>query len=371
MNTIYTVSDFADLARQNLPAMAWEYLASGAGDELTLRWNGEAFDRLELLPNVLCDVSSLDTSIQLLGKTLPHPVLLAPTAYHGLYHPEAECETARGAVSAKSPFVVSTMTNRTIEEIESARTSAQQRVDQDNLAPLWFQLYVQKDKSCTRHLIERAEAAGCEALVVTVDTPVIGNRVREIRAGFRLPEGLDRAMLRELPEAASVIGHQTDSDGIYYPLTNAAMVWDDIQWMISITKLPVLLKGILRADDAERAVKIGAHGVIVSNHGGRNLDTVPATIEVLPEVYGQIAHRIPVLLDGGIRRGTDIVKAIALGASAVLIGRPYCWGLAVGGSAGIEQVVRLLLRELKLAMALCGRGSVHELRADLVRRRPC
>lgn len=353
-----SLSDFEQAAREKLSANAWEYLAGGAGDELTLRRNCAAFDAISLLPKVLRDVSVLDTSLELLGLKLAHPILLAPTAYQGLYHSDAECETARGAVRAEAVYVVSTMTNRTIEEIAAAARNEKQL--------LLYQLYVQRNREYTQRLIERVERAGCKALVITVDTPILGLRYREMRAGFQLPAGLDRAMLRDVPEAQGITGHQTDSDGIYYPLIDAAMTWDDIQWMMTITKLPIVLKGILHPDDAERAVQIGAAGIIVSNHGARNLDTVPATIEALPAIARKVNQQIPILFDGGIRRGTDVIKALALGANAVLIGRPYCWGLAVNGAAGVESVVRMLVRELKMAMALCGRKSLAEIGAELI-----
>lgn len=351
------VNDFAAPARERMTAMAWEYLDSGAGDELTLAENSRAFDRIELLPNVLKDVSQIDTSVSFLEQRYAHPILLAPVAYHKLFHPQGEIETAQGAVWADATLCVSTMSNTTIEEIAKEVPDAR----------LWYQLYVQRDRDYTRELIQRVENAGAKALVITVDTPVLGNRVRETRAGFALPVGLERAMLRDVPEAQKVTGHGTDLDGIYYPLVNPAMTWKDIEWMLGAAKIPVILKGILNPQDAAQAVHVGAHGIIVSNHGARNLDTVPATITMLPEVARAVDDRIPVLFDGGIRRGTDILKALASGATAVLVGRPYIWGLAVSGAAGVNRVVDLLLTELKIAMALCGRAKIPALDRSLLR----
>lgn len=357
MDSILCVTDFAEPAKAKLTNMAWEYLESGAGDEITLNSNSAAFDRIKIMPNVLRDVSKLDTSAALFGEKLAHPILLAPIAYHKLFNLIGERETARGAMVADAVYCVSTMTNTSIEVI--ARDVPE--------AKLWYQLYVQRDREYTKSLIERVEAAGVRALVVTVDTPVLGNRIRETRAGFHLPEGLTRAMLEGLPPELLVTGHGTDLDGIYYPLCDPKLSWNDIEWICKTAKLPVVLKGILNPQDAELAVKSGAQAIIVSNHGGRNLDTVPATIEVLPEIVKQVDDRMPILLDGGIRRGTDILKALASGATAVMLGRPYIWGLAANGSDGVAKSVNLLLTELKIAMALCGRSTLRSLDRSLLR----
>ena len=223
--------------------------------------------------------------------------------------------------------------------------------------PLWFQLYVQPDKAFTKALVQRAEAAGCRALVVTCDTPVIGIRNRETRAGFRLPPGLERENLKGLIGGASTVAH-VDEGTIYSALFDPALTWQGIDWIRSIAKVPVILKGLLSPEDATLAVQHGAHGIVVSNHGARNLDTLPATIDALPGVVDAVAGRIPVLMDGGIRRGTDVVKALALGAKAVLIGRPYLWGLSVGGADGVQNVMQILRSEFQSAMALCGHTSL-------------
>jgi 4-hydroxymandelate oxidase len=340
--------DYARLAPSHMSSIGWEYVSGGAADELTLRWNRESYDRIRLRPRILVDVSRIDTRVTLFGHELPFPILLAPTAYHKLAHAEGEIATAKGAGAAGATFVVSTSATTSLEDI--AKVAAR---------PLWFQLYVQPDREFTRELIRRAEAAGCHALVVTVDSPVLGPRYRETRTRFALPEGVERANLKGLKTATG--GQRPSESTIYSALLDPRLTWKEIEWLRSLTKLPMLLKGILNAEDAARGVGIGASGIIVSNHGGRNLDTLPATIDALPEVAARVDGRVPVLVDGGIRRGTDVVKAIAFGASAVLIGRPYLYGLAVGGADGVARVINILRRELEMAMALTGRTSVGQI----------
>jgi 4-hydroxymandelate oxidase len=338
------IEDFEEVARQRLDAMTYAYVAGGAGDEISLRRNRAAFDALLLKPRVLRDVSRIDTTVELFGRTLLSPILLAPAAYHRLLHPDGELATARGAGAAGVPLVVSSLSNATVEEIAAVAT-----------APLWFQLYVQTDRAFTRDLVQRAEAAGCQAICITVDTPVLGSRRREIRAGFRLPEGLDRANLRGREGATAA---HFDESGVYSAVLDAAMTWEAIDWVRGFAKVPILLKGILAPEDARLAVEHGVDGIVVSNHGARNLDTTPATIEALPHVAAAVGGRLPVLLDGGVRRGTDVVKALALGARAVLVGRPYLWALAAAGPQGVEKVVEMLRTELLAAMALCGLPSL-------------
>ena len=340
--------DYAKMAPAHMTNIGWEYVSGGAADELTLRWNRESYDRIRLRPRVLVDVSQIDLRVTLFGRELPFPILLAPTAYHKLAHAEGEIATARGAGSVGATFVVSTSSTTSLEDIARVATR-----------PLWFQLYVQPDREFTRELVRRAEASGCEALVVTVDSPVLGPRYRETRTKFTLPAGVERANLKGLKTATG--GHRPNEMTIYSALLDPKLTWKEIEWLRSLTKLPMLLKGILNADDAARGVEVGASGIIVSNHGGRNLDTLPATIDALPEVATRIAGRVPVLVDGGIRRGTDVLKAMAFGASAVLIGRPYLYGLAVGGADGVARVVNILRREFEMAMALTGRTSIGQI----------
>jgi 4-hydroxymandelate oxidase len=338
--------DYEELARKRLPAMAYEYIAGGAGDEITLRDNRTHFDAIRLKPRVLRDVSKLDTSSTLFGQRLEYPILLAPTAYHKITHPEGEPATARGAGAAQATMCVSSFATTSIEDVAKAATG-----------PLWFQLYVQPDRGFTKALVQRAEAAGCRALLVTCDTPVTGIRNRETRAGFRLPPGMERENLKGLLGGASTVAH-VDEGTIYSAIQDPALTWDGIDWIRSFAKVPVVLKGILSPEDAALAVARGAHGIVVSNHGARNLDTLPATIDALPGVVEAVGGRIPVLMDGGVRRGTDVVKALAFGAQAVLIGRPYLWGLSVNGADGVQSVMRILRSEFQAAMALCGTTSL-------------
>ena len=345
--------DYARIAPEHMSAIGWEYISGGAADELTLRWNRESYDRIRLRPRILVDVSRIDTRVTLFGREMPLPILLAPAAYHKLAHAEGEIATAKGAGTAGATFVVSTSSTITLEDIAQVATR-----------PLWFQLYVQRDREFTRELVRRAEAAGCEALVVTVDSPVLGPRYRETRTAFALPPGVERANLKGLKTATG--GHRPSESTIYSALLDPGLTWKEIEWLRSLTRLPMLLKGILNAEDAVRAADLGASGIIVSNHGGRNLDTLPATIDALPEVAARMSGRVPVLVDGGIRRGTDVLKAIALGASAVLIGRPYLHGLAVGGADGVARVINILRREFEMAMALTGRTSVSQIDASVI-----
>ena len=333
------LADYEEAARRKLSKINYDFVAGGAADEITVRWNREAYDRRSLRPRMLVDVSQVDTRVKLFGLDLPHPILLAPGAYQKLLHREGEMATARGAALAEAIFVVSSNATVSIEDI--AQVAA---------APLWLQLYAQSDPGRNRAIIERAQAAGCKALVVTVDTPAIGPRNREQRGGFTLPKGIKLPMNPQNEQERKVKSHQ-----------RVSLTWKDIEAFRALSRIPVLLKGILSAEDADQAVQRGADGIIVSNHGGRNLDTAPSTFEVLPPVVDKVAGRIPVLVDGGIRRGTDIIKALAEGAAAVLIGRPYLYGLAVAGADGVADVVRILRTELEMAMALCGRPRLTDL----------
>ena len=350
---LINVFDFEALVRQRISRLALEYISSGAGDEITLRRNRERFDEIRLQPRVLVDASKIDTSVELFGERLDHPILLAPCAYQKLVHPEGEIAAARGASAARTPFVLSTFATVSLEDVASAVHVSGKG------ASLWFQLYVHPDHTFTRDLIQRVESAGYKVLCVTVDTPILGIRDRERRAGFHLPPGIERANLKSLGSSVTKMGHF--EGGGNYSILDPAIHWDTITWIRSLTKLPVVLKGVLSPHDAALACAHGASGLIVSNHGGRNLDTVPATIEALPRVVEAVKGRLPLLLDGGVRRGTDIVKALAYGAKAVLIGRPYLWGLGVNGSQGVQQVIRILRLELESAMALCGTPSISKI----------
>lgn len=349
------LSEFELQAVERLPQMVYDYYAGGAHDEITLRDNREAYERIRLRYRVLRDVSTRDLSTSVLGQEVSFPVLIAPTAFHQMATEEGETATARAAARAGTIMTLSTLSTRSIEDVA-----------RDAEGRLWFQLYVYRDRGATRELIARAEAAGARALVLTVDAQVWGVRERDVRNGFRLPPGLRMVNLAtsgksEFPEV--------EGSGLAAYVSQAfdpSLSWPDLEWLCASTSLPVLIKGVVRGDDAALAAEHGAAGSIVSNHGGRQLDTSPATIEVLSEVVDAVDGRGVVLVDGGIRRGTDVVKALALGAKAVMIGRPVLWGLAAGGSDGVSQVLEILRAEVDLAMALCGARRVEEVTGDLV-----
>jgi 4-hydroxymandelate oxidase len=349
---VASLADYEPLARERLSDSAWAYLSGGAGDEWTLRENVAALARRPLRPNVLSDLSIGSTRIDLLGLSLASPIQVAPVAFQKLFHPDGELATVLAAGALDTAMVVSTQATLSIEEIAA---HAQ--------APLWFQLYLQHDRAFTEALVRRAERAGYRALVVTVDAPVNGARNREQRAGFALPPDIEAVNLAELrplppgPPGTLLFGT---------PLTAAAPGWSDIAWLRGLTDLPILLKGVLHPADARRAIEAGANGIIVSNHGGRSLDGVAATIDLLEPVVEAVAGAAPILFDGGIRRGVDIVRALALGASAVLVGRPCMFGLAAAGAVGVAHVLRILRGELELAMALTGRATCAAIDRDLL-----
>jgi 4-hydroxymandelate oxidase len=345
------------LARERLPQATWDYYASGANDEVTLRENRAAFERVALHYRVMVDVSRRDLTAELLGERLSMPILIAPTAFHRLAHPDGELATARAAAKAGTRMILSTLSNTRIEDVAAAG------------GPIWFQLYVYRDRGATAALIQRAEAAGASALVVTVDAPLLGRRERDVKNRFQLPDGL--AIENMLPEGLGDLPRGALDSGLaayFAALLDPALSWKDLEWLKSITRLPLIVKGVIRPDDAARAVQHGAKAIVVSNHGGRQLDTAPATVDVLPQIADAVAGRAQVLLDGGVRRGTDVVKALALGAQAVLVGRPVLWGLAVSGEHGVAHVLDLLRNELDLALALCGCPTLGDVGRDLVGR---
>jgi 4-hydroxymandelate oxidase len=348
------VNDYAPLARERVSEATWSYVQGGAGDEHTLRWNDSAWQELTLWPRVLRDVSSLDTRVDLLGAQLAHPILLAPTAAHANYHPTAEAGTLQGAADAEALAVMSTLGSTDVTELGRATRG-----------PWWFQLYVQPDRDFTLGLVHRAAAAGASALVLTVDTPLLGARDRDQRTGGHTVDGLEPPNLAGLvapPVDASARPHER----VYNPHLDPTLTWETARWLVDVSPVPVLVKGVLRPDDARRAVDHGIRGVVVSNHGARNLDTVPATARALPLVVSAVADQVPVLVDGGIRRGTDVAKALCLGATAVLIGRPAIWGLAVAGADGVRDVIDRLRAELLMAMGLLGARSLPDLTAELL-----
>ena len=354
--------DFESEAHRRLAPAVADYFAGGADDEITVRENESAFARIGLVPRVLRGLSDQpNLEVTLLGSRLAMPVLIAPTAFHRLAHPDGECATARAAVAAGTILIAAMAATATIEDIAAAARSA---APKDIQPAIWFQFYIQPDLGFTEALVRRAEAAGCTALVVTVDSPAFGNRERDQRNGFRdLPAGL---CCENMPEPQTGIGPSRTRSIVFSP----ELSWEHIDWLRQTTTLPIALKGIAHPDDARLAVERGVSAIIVSNHGGRQLDTVPGTIELLPAIVAAVDGRVPVLLDGGIRRGTDVVKAIALGAQAVGIGRPVLWGLAVAGAEGVLQVLEILRQELARALTLCGCGAIGDVGRELVRIRP-
>ncbi len=352
------LAEFETAARARLSRTAYDYYAGGSGDELTLADNQAAFRRHRLAYRVLRDLSERSLATEVLGTPLAMPVLVAPTAFHCLADPEGEVATARAAAAAGTVMILSTLSTRSIEDVCGCG------------GPVWFQLYVYRDRGATRALVERAEAAGCRAIVLTVDAQLWGRRERDLRNRFALPPGLELANLaaqREagmshLPKVAVGSGLAAYVGSLFDP----ALSWKDLAWLASITRLPVVVKGLVHPDDARLAVEHGAAAVVVSNHGGRQLDTAVATLDALPGVAEAVDGRIEVLLDGGVRRGTDVVKALALGARAVALGRPVLWGLAAGGRAGVERVLELLRDELDVALALCGCRTPAEVHRGLL-----
>jgi 4-hydroxymandelate oxidase len=346
------LADFEPLAKAKMAAQSWEYVCAGAGDEISVRWNEEAYRRIRLKPRILVDVSKLDTRVNLFGQEHAFPILLAPVAAQKLMHPEGELASARGAGAAGATMVVSSFANTSLEDVATVAKS-----------PLWFQLYAQTDHGFTRELVQRAEAAGYRALCLTVDTATTGARNREARAAVKL---LPIPNFEKFKVPDGDVSLHTGSQDLFKSVLDASMSWKEIEWLRSFAKIPLVLKGVLDPDDADLAVKHGVSGIIVSNHGGRNLDTLPATIDALPPVAKKVTGRVPVFVDGGIRRGTDVLKALALGASAVFIGRPYIYGLGAAGEAGVTRVIRILQREFQMAMALTGRTNVAGIDHSLI-----
>lgn len=348
--------EYESLASEQLPSMVYGYYASGANDEVTLKDNRSAYDRIRLRPRMMRGVRHRDHRVRVLDREISAPLLIAPMAFMKMAHPDGELAVVRASGKRGLPMILSTMSNTTLEDVM-----------QETSAPKWFQLYVYKDRRVTERIVERATHAGYEALVLTVDVPVLGRREADIRNGFHLPPDFPAANL-VTAEMQSVRPANQDSGLAAYAkdLQEDNLVMADITWLKTLTGIPIIVKGIMRGDDAQMAIEHGADGIIVSNHGGRQLDTAPATIDVLSEVVQAVNGRVDVLVDGGIRRGTDIVKALALGAKAVLLGRPVLWGLTVDGEDGVGHVLDLLLAEFDNAMAQCGCRNPSEITPDLL-----
>lgn len=348
------LADYERHAQARMDANAWAYFSGGAGDEITLRANASAWQQIALAPRVLRPLAHGNTQLQLLGQPLAHPLLAAPMAFQCLAQESGEIGMAYACAAMGAGMVVSTQASQPLDAIAASYLQDAAH------GPLWFQLYLQHDRAFNIDLLRRAEAAGYQALVVTVDAPTSGVRDRERRARFKRPAGIGAVNLASLPAVDAVQLTPADSP-LFDDLLRHAPTWDDIAWLRSQTALPIVLKGITHPLDAQQAVELGANGIICSNHGGRTLDTMPPTARLLPGVVAAAGGAVPVLVDGGIRRGTDVFKALALGASAVLVGRPLVYGLATAGAAGVAHVIRLLRDELEAAMALTGCRSIADI----------
>jgi len=343
--TLINLDDYERAAPERLTAGALAYYTGGANDERTLTDNRAAFRRWRILPRVLRDVSTVDPGVSILGRAWPSPIWIAPTAFHRMAHSDGELATARAAAARGITLTLSTSSSTDLADVAAVG------------GPRWFQVYLLADPGARRALVERAVAAGYEGLVLTVDLPRVGRRERDIRVGFRVP---DEVAVPNIATAAGV----SPAEGLKVAFVQS-MTWADVEWLAGFG-VPVIVKGILHPDDARLALDHGAAAIDVSNHGGRQLDGAIASLDALPAVVEAVAGRVPVLMDGGVRRGTDALTALALGASAVGIGRPVLWGLAVNGEAGVGHVLDLLIAELELAMALAGAARVAELAADLL-----
>jgi 4-hydroxymandelate oxidase len=368
------IADYTRAAREKLPKDVLGYYEGGALDEITLRENTAGWERLKLFYRVLAGVGPREMSTTVLGRSISMPICVAPTAFHRLACETGEIATATAAKKSGTLFILSSLSNTPMEKVfspsqgygETGPPSPGSGVTARTTSPRWFQLYIYKDREITRALVQRAEAAGAEAIVLTVDAPGLGTRERDVRNNFRLPDGLSVANLAPLGK-----GNIPDVEGsglAAYVRDNfkSDLGFDDLDWLCGCTRLPVIVKGVCRGDDAQRSVEHGAKAIVVSNHGGRQLDTAPATCEVLPQIVDAIGDGCEVYVDGGIRRGSDVLKAIAFGARAVLIGRPILWGLTVNGEQGATHILEILRRELDEAMLLCGCTALGDINRALL-----
>jgi len=347
---LLNIYDYEQAAAETMPRPYHEYYAGGVADNLTLQENRAAFDRLKLLPRIFRDVSQVSLETEIMGMKRPSPFLIAPAAMHKLGHPDGELATARAAAGFGMPQILSTLSSVAVEEVMAVGH------------PVWFQLYIFRDRGWSAEIVQRAMAAGCQALVVTVDVPVQGLRENLRRINFNIPVDMP------LPNLTRP-GVSQDTDSLLELVDenfDPGLTWQDIDWLRSLTDLPIWVKGILRADDAQRAADTGVNRIMVSNHGGRQLDTAVTPIEALPAIKTAVGDQIELILDGGIRRGSDALKALALGANGVALGRAPLWGLAVNGAAGVQHVLQILHDELRNVMAQCGCTTIAELTPDLI-----
>lgn len=348
---LQTIADYEQQARLHLSTATWEYLQGGAMDEVSIRENREQFEQIKLIPRHLKDLTQGNTQLSLLGHNYPHPIFLAPIGHQTLFHPQAEKASAIAAEVLQSNLILSTFTNTDLRELNPANTYK------------WFQLYWQADRQKSLELVKLAEQYHYKALVVTIDSPHTGIRDRERKAFFQLPENMQHPHTPAHFIASDVA---PDQHPLFQGLMHMAPQWSDIEWLIQNTSLPVILKGVLHPADAKYAIEIGAQGLIISNHGGRVLDTTISPLNALQMIKTAVDPEFPLLLDGGIRRGSDIFKAIALGATAILVGRPYIYGLAVAGALGVAHTIKILKEEFEVTMALMGTATLKEINRDYI-----
>ncbi len=349
---LVNLHDFEVEAGKVLDPTVFDYYRGGARDELTLVDNRRAFDRIRIRHRVLRGIGERDLSTTVQGTPLSLPVLVAPMALQSMAHPEGEGATARGVAAAGTIMCVSTMATMSLEDVQAASS-----------APKWFQVYIYKDRAVTLDMVERAKAVGYQALILTVDTPIVGVRERDVRNRFSMPDGLRFANFEKYGlQDMGVRGHGSQLARYSQDQFETALRWEDVTWLAETAGLPVWVKGLVHPEDAELAVAAGVGGIVVSNHGARQLDTSIATIDALPDVVAAVRGRVEVLMDGGVRRGTDIIKAIAMGARAVLLGRPILYGLTLEGQVGVQRVLDVLREELDIDMALAGFRTIDEIR---------
>ncbi|XP_012528234.1 hydroxyacid oxidase 1 [Monomorium pharaonis] len=357
MTAYVCIEDYEKYALEHLPASVRDYYKSGAGEEYSVKWNREAFKNYKIRPRFLRNVSKRDISTTVLGHKISMPLGVAPTAMQRMAHPDGECANAKAAQAAGTIFILSTIATSSIEEVAEAAPKAIK----------WFQLYIYTDRNVTLNLIRRAERADFKALVLTIDAPFFGDRRADLRNNFALPNHLRFANFQgDLSKRVNTAKTGSGLNEYVTALFDPSLSWDDVKWLRSITTLPIILKGILTVEDARLAVETGVDGIIVSNHGARQIDSVPASIEVLPEISKAVGDKIEVYMDGGVTQGIDVLKALALGAKMVFLGRPMLWGLVHSGEKGAREILEIMRKEIDLAFALSGCSSVKDVTHDMV-----